>query len=220
MDPNKIDTLVFDLGGVLIDWNPEYLYREIFPDEKERRWFLSTVCSPDWNEEQDGGRSLRDGTEELVKKFPDHEAAIRVYYDRWKEMLVGPIHETVEIFRELKFGADGKGGAGLRSYALTNWSAETFPVALELYDFLHWFDGRLVSGEEKIRKPHAGIYQRLIERFHITPATAIYVDDNLRNVIPARELGFHGIHFRSPQQFREELVELGVLHPPAHPPAP
>lgn len=199
------DTLVFDLGGVLIDWNPDYLYRNIFPSEEERRWFLSTVCTLDWNEEQDAGRSLQDGTEQLVKKFPEHEAAIRAYYDRWKEMLGGPIHETVEIFRELKSQTD------LRLYALTNWSAETFPVALELYEFLHWFDGRLVSGEEKMRKPSPAIYQRLAERFGIEPARAIYVDDNLRNVVPARELGFYGIHFRSPQQFRAELVGLGVL---------
>ena len=200
-----INTLVFDLGGVLIDWNPEYLYNKIIPDEKERRWFLSTICTPDWNEQQDAGRSLQEGTEWLVKKYPDHEASIRAYYARWTEMLGGPIHETVEIFRELKT----KGG--LKMYALTNWSAETFPVALELYEFLHWFDGRLVSGEERVRKPFPEIYRLLIERFGIDPKTAIYVDDNIRNVLPARELGFIGIHFRTPELFREELRGLGVL---------
>ena len=200
-----IDTLVFDLGGVLIDWNPEYLYNKIFPNEEERRWFLSTICTPVWNEEQDGGRSLAEGTEQLVRQYPEHEASIRAYYDRWQEMLGGPIQETVEIFRELKFKTR------LKLYALTNWSAETFPVALELYDFLHWFDGRLVSGEEKVRKPFPVIYRLLIERFDIQPERAIYVDDNIRNVLPARDLGFVGIHFRNPQLFREELKELGVL---------
>jgi 2-haloacid dehalogenase len=200
-----IDTLVFDLGGVLIDWNPEYLYNKIFPNEEERRWFLSTICTPVWNEEQDGGRSLAEGTEQLVRQYPEHEASIRAYYDRWQEMLGGPIQETVEIFRELKFKTR------LKLYALTNWSAETFPVALELYDFLHWFDGRLVSGEEKVRKPFPVIYRLLIERFGIQPERAIYVDDNIRNVLPARELGFVGIHFRTPQLFREELKALGVL---------
>ena len=200
-----IDTLVFDLGGVLIDWNPEYLYNKIFPNEEERRWFLSTICTPVWNEEQDGGRSLAEGTEQLVLQYPEHEASIRAYYDRWQEMMGGPIHETVEIFRELKFKTR------LKLYALTNWSAETFPVALELYDFLHWFDGRLVSGEEKVRKPFPVIYRLLIERFGIQPERAIYVDDNIRNVLPARDLGFVGIHFRTPQLFREELKELGVL---------
>jgi 2-haloacid dehalogenase len=201
----NINTLVFDLGGVLVDWNPEYLYNKIIPDEKERRWFLSTICTLDWNEQQDAGRSLQEGTEHLVQRYPEHEAAIRAYYGRWKEMLGGPIHETVEIFRELKFHTH------LKLYALTNWSAETFPVALELYDFLHWFDGRLVSGEEKVRKPFPEIYRLLIDRFGIDPAKAIYVDDNIRNVLPARELGFHGIHFRTPELFRQELKGLGVL---------
>lgn len=201
----SFDTLVFDLGGVLIDWNPEHLYRNVFPDEAERKWFLSTICTMDWNEEQDAGRSLEEGTDVLVKKFPGHEATIRLYYDRWKEMLGGPIHDTVEVFREVKYNTD------LRLFALTNWSAETFPVALELYDFLHWFDGRLVSGEEKIRKPSPEIYRLLISRFDIDPARAIYVDDNLRNVLPARELGFEGIHFTGAAAFRAELVRLGVL---------
>jgi 2-haloacid dehalogenase len=200
-----IHTLVFDLGGVLIDWNPDYLYNKIIPDEKERKWFLSTICTPDWNEEQDAGRSLREATECLVEKYPEYEAAIRAYYDRWTEMLGGPIHETLEIFRELKFHTH------LKLYALTNWSAETFPVALEEYDFLHWFDGRLVSGEEKMRKPFPEIYRLLIERFGIEPEKAIYVDDNIRNVLPARELGFIGIHFRTPELFREELKGLGLL---------
>jgi 2-haloacid dehalogenase len=201
----KIDTIVFDLGGVLIDWNPEYLYNKLIPDEKERRWFLSTICTLDWNEQQDTGRSLQEGTDHLVRQFPEHAASIRAYYGRWKEMLGGPIHETVEIFRELK--NQGR----LKLYALTNWSAETFPVALELYDFLHWFDGRLVSGEEKVRKPFPEIYRLLIDRFGIDPAKAIYVDDNIRNVLPARALGFHGIHFRTPALFKQELQGLGVL---------
>jgi 2-haloacid dehalogenase len=201
----QINTIVFDLGGVLIDWNPEYLYSRIFPNDEERRWFLSTVCTMEWNEQQDAGRTLEEGTKHLLQKFPEHEASIRAYYGRWKEMLGGPIHDTVEIFRELKFNT------GLKLYALTNWSAETFPVALELYDFLHWFDGRLVSGEEKVRKPFKEIYQLLIDRFGIDPKKAIYVDDNIRNVLPARELGFTGIHFRTPELFRQELKGLGVL---------
>jgi len=209
MSDYPIDTIVFDLGGVLIDWNPEYLYRSIFPDESERKWFLSNICTLDWNEEQDAGRSLEEGTEYLVEKFPAHEQSIRAYYGRWREMLGDPIHATVEIFRQIKFTTN------IRLYALTNWSAETFPVALKLYEFLHWFDGRLVSGEEKIRKPFKEIYQLLIDRYDIEPARAVYVDDNLRNVVPAKALGFRGIHFRSPEQFRKELEEMGVLtHPP------
>lgn len=205
MSKQLIDTVVFDLGGVLVDWNPEYLYREVFPDEKERRWFLENVCTMDWNEEQDAGRTLAEGTDWLVKKFPEHEASIRLYYDRWTEMLGGPIHDTVGIFRELKFTKS------VKLYALTNWSAETFPLALGLYEFLHWFDGRIVSGEEKIRKPSPEIYRLLIDRFKIEPARTVYVDDNIRNVLPAREIGFHGIHFQSPAQFRLALETLGLL---------
>ncbi|HEY4874335.1 MAG TPA: HAD family phosphatase [Puia sp.] len=198
----KIDTIVFDLGGVLIDWNPDYVYRTIFPDDEERKWFYENICTPDWNEEQDAGRTLQAATEELLKKFPEHEKNIRVYYDRWQEMLGGPIHETVEILHHLKHKTD------IRLYALTNWSAETFPVALQLYDFLHWFEGRVVSGEEKTRKPFTEIYKRLVERYNIIPENAIYIDDNYRNLIPAKELGFNIIHFQSPQQFKKELENL------------
>jgi len=198
----KIDTIVFDLGGVLVDWNPDYVYRKIFDDEKEMKWFYENICTPDWNEEQDAGRSLHDATEYLVKKFPEHETNIRIYYDRWEEMLGGPIHETVDVLKHLKHNTD------YRLFALTNWSAETFPVALGRYDFLHWFDGRLVSGEEKTRKPFKDIYELLMKKFSIIPEQAIYIDDNFRNLVPAKELGFHVIHFQSPQQFKKELSEL------------
>jgi 2-haloacid dehalogenase len=200
----KIDTIIFDLGGVLIDWNPDYLYRNIFTNEEEMRWFYQNVCTSDWNEEQDAGRPLAEATELLVKQFPEHEANIRAYYGRWEEMLRGPIHETVEILRALRDNPNYK------LYALTNWSAETFPVALQRYDFLHWFDGRLVSGEVKTRKPFREIYELLINRFNIEPARAVYTDDNVRNLHPAKELGIHTIHFQSPQQFKEELIQAGV----------
>jgi 2-haloacid dehalogenase len=200
----KIDSIVFDLGGVLIDWNPDYVYKHIFPDATERKWFYDNICTPDWNEEQDAGRGLQEATELLVKKFPEHEKNIRIYYDRWEDMLGGPIHGTVETLKQLRSQPDKK------LYALTNWSEETFPVALQKYEFLHWFDGRLVSGEEKTRKPFPDIYQKLIERFSINPHSSIYVDDNQRNLEPARELGFTIIHFKSPEQFRKSLEEAGI----------
>jgi 2-haloacid dehalogenase len=201
----QFDTIVFDLGGVLIDWKPEYVYRTIFKTEEEVQWFLHNITTGDWNEEQDAGKSLASATEELVAKFPEQEANIRVFYDRWEEMLGGPIQGTVEVFRELKKNAANK------TYALTNWSAETFPIALQKYDFLHWFDGRLVSGEEMTRKPFMDIYEKLIERFSINPSTAIYIDDNKRNLYPAQELGMHTIHFHSPEQLRNELKAVRAL---------
>ncbi len=199
---NQIETIVFDLGGVLIDWNPDYVFSKIFSSEEQMRWFYDNICTPDWNEEQDAGKSLQLATEELVKKFPEHETNIRMYYGRWKEMLGGPIHETVDVLRHLKHNTN------YHLYALTNWSAETFPVALGRYEFLHWFHGRLVSGEEKIRKPFKEIYELLIKRFNIVPSRAIYIDDNARNLFPAKELGFHVIHFQTPKQFKNELRNI------------
>jgi 2-haloacid dehalogenase len=201
----KIDMIIFDLGGVLIDWNPDYVYRTIFDKEEDMRWFYKNICTSEWNEEQDAGRSLKEGTELLVKQFPHHETHIRAFYDRWEEMLGGPIHDTVEILRYLKFNTD------LKLYALTNWSAETFHIALGRYEFLHWFNGRIVSGEEKTRKPFKGIYETLIERFDIEPSRAIYIDDNTRNLAPAADLGLPTIHFTSPQQFKKELQNLHLL---------
>ena len=201
----EINTIIFDLGGVLIDWNPEYVFKTIFEKEEERKWFFENICTPDWNEEQDAGRPIKEGTELLVKQFPEHECNIRAYYDRWEEMLGGPIHGTVELFRTMKKNPK------LKFYALTNWSAETFPIALQRYDFLQWFDGKLVSGEEKMRKPFEKFYKRLIEKFDINPHKAVYIDDNARNLPPAENLGIVPIHFRSPEQLENELRSLQLL---------
>ena len=169
------------------------------------KWFYDNICTPDWNEEQDAGRSLQAATEELITKFPNHEENIRVYYDRWEDMLGGPITGTVDVLKDLK------NSPMIRLYALTNWSAETFPIALKRYEFLHWFDGRLVSGEEKTRKPFVDIYEKIIARFDINPLDSIYIDDNLRNLQPAKSLGMHTIHFTSPEDLRKELINLAIL---------
>jgi 2-haloacid dehalogenase len=201
----EIKTIIFDLGGVLIDWNPDYVYNTIFDNNDEKKWFYENICTHDWNEEQDAGRPIVEATEMLVKQFPEQEANIRAYYDRWKEMLKGPIQETVDVLEELK------NSNKFQLLALTNWSAETFPIALERFDFLHWFEGRVVSGEEKTRKPFRKIYETLINRYYVDPALAIYTDDNARNLHPAKELGMHTIHFQQPAQFREALVQLKAL---------
>ncbi len=198
----RIETIIFDLGGVLIDWNPDYVYRTIFDREEDLHRFYREVCTPAWNEEQDADRTLREGTEMLIKQFPHEEKNIRIYYDRWQEMMRGPIEGTVDILKQLK--DSGK----YKLYALTNWSHETFPVALKKFDFLHWFDGRLVSGEEKIRKPFPEIYRLLLNRFAIDPHTAIYIDDNERNLAAPESMGIYTIHFQSPGQLKEELSGL------------
>jgi 2-haloacid dehalogenase len=198
-----INTIIFDLGAVLIDWNPHYMYRTIFNDEEEMRSFLATVTTSDWNEEQDAGRSLADGTEILVN--PEHEANIRAFYSRWDEMLGDAFHDTVEIFKELKESGRYK------IYALTNWSAETFPVALERFEFLHWFDGIVVSGAEKMRKPAPEFYQLLLDRHTVKAEEALFIDDNHRNILAAEKMGINSIHFTSAPELKEKLIELEVL---------
>ena len=201
----KIESVIFDLGGVLIDWNPDYVYRTIFNDETKMREFYNEICTSEWNEEQDAGRGLKEATEELVARFPHEENNIRAYYDRWEEMLKGPIDGTVNILEKIKKKGEHK------LYALTNWSGETFPVALRRFEFLQWFDGRLVSGEERMRKPFTEIYELLLNRFNINSASALYIDDNERNLSAPRELGIHTILFKSPSQLEEELTKLNVL---------
>lgn len=199
-----ITTLVFDLGGVLIDWNPEYVFRHLIPDASRRRFFFENVCTHEWNIEQDAGRSLREATEILVDEWPEWESEIRAFYGRWEEMLGGPIQPTVDLLSELKSQNQH------RLLALTNWSAETFPVALERYDFLHWFEGILVSGEEKTRKPFHDIYRLLLERYQAPAAQSLFIDDNAANVEAAREVGMHAVQFLNTAQLREDLERLGV----------
>jgi len=166
-----IDTIIFDLGGVLLDWNPLYVYDDNYFESIEKRdYFFSTICTGDWNEEQDAGNPISDATQELVKKFPECEQPIRDFYGRWTEMLRGPIAETVEILRKLK--QSGK----YKLYALTNWQAELFQIALVRHSFLYWFDGRLVSGVEKMRKPFPEFYHLLLTRYNIDAAKAIFID--------------------------------------------
>ncbi len=200
----QIKTVVFDLGGVLIDWNPEYLYQKIFPDKMEMRYFLDNICTSEWNEQQDAGRPLREATETLVEAHPQYETAIRAYYGRWHEMLNGPIEKTVDILRRLKKEKH------LNIYALTNWSAETFPIAYQQYDFLHWFEGIIVSGREYIRKPFPEIFQLLCDRFQVKPEESLFIDDNLRNVKAAAHFGFKTIHFTAPEQLSEVLKKTGL----------
>jgi len=198
--------IIFDLGAVLIDWNPRYLYRKIFSSEAEVDYFLQQICTFDWNEEQDAGRSLLDATELLISQHPQYEAEIRAYYGRWKEMLGGEIAGSVALLKELK--ESGK----YKLYALTNWSNETFPLALVQYQFLQWFDGIVVSGREKQRKPSPSIYKLLLDRYQERPEKSLFIDDNLRNVTAARNVGIDSIHFTSALQLKNELMHKKILN--------
>lgn len=202
---NNIDTIIFDLGAVLIDWNPRYLYRKIFKTEEEITWFLDNICTHDWNEKQDAGRSFEEATEELLEKFPEHELPIRAWYGRWQETMNGPIQGTVDIFKQLR---DLK---KYRFYALTNWSDETFPWALEKFYFLHWFDGIVVSGHEKTRKPFPEFFQILFDRHEVKPENSLFIDDNKRNIEGGLAVGLPGILFQSPEQLKAELISLGIM---------
>jgi 2-haloacid dehalogenase len=199
-----IKTIIFDLGGVLIDWNPKHLYRKIIKDEVEIDKFLAEVCTSDWNEEQDAGRSLAEATETLVKEHPEQEQNIRAFYGRWEEMLGGAIEESVEIFKKLKDSGEFK------IYALTNWSSETYPIALRHYDFLGWFDGIVVSGDEKMRKPFIEFYNVLFKRYNVNPTETLFIDDNLRNIKAAEKTGMKTIHFTDPKKLNEQLHEQGI----------
>lgn len=194
-----INTIIFDLGGVLIDWNPMYVYKDYFASVEKRDYFFTHICTSDWNEEQDAGRSIVEATQSLVAQFPDWEQPIRDYYGRWTDMLNGPIQETVELFRQLKESGRYK------IYALTNWQADLFNIALVRYNFLHWFDGRVVSGEEKMRKPFPEFYQLLLNRYHVKAEEALFIDDNLRNVKAAEALNIRSVHFQNPAQLVDEL---------------
>ena len=202
---SNFTTVVFDLGGVLVDWNPRYFYRKLFRgDDAAMEDFLTNVCTPHWNEQQDGGRTFAEATALLKKEHPHKAELIDAWLPGYPEMLKGLIPGTTEVLAELK-------AAGVRTYALSNWSAETFHYALERFDFFNLFDGRLISGDVKMMKPDPRIFQLLFEKFEIDPTQAVYVDDVLKNVEAARRLGMNAIHFTGAEGLRRELMRLEVL---------
>lgn len=199
----KIENIIFDFGGVLVDWNPRYLYRDHFPSEEEMEYFLHTICTNEWNIEQDRGRSLSDGTTFLQNKHPYHHDLIQLYYDGWETMLKSDIPETVAILHKLK--------DSYNLYGLTNWSAETFPIAYEKYSFFREFKGIVVSGEEKMIKPDKRIFHLLFDRYQIHPAQSVFIDDSVKNIEAAKEIGLHAIHFQTPSQLMRELETINIL---------
>jgi 2-haloacid dehalogenase len=205
---NSKQAVVFDLGGVLIDWNPRHLYRKMFDgDEEAMERFLSEICTSEWNARQDEGRPFAEATEELVTRHPEQAEFIRAFFDRWPEMIGGAIEQTVEILDELK-------RTGYKIYALSNWSAETFPHARKRFGFLDWFDFTVISGEIGLVKPSRKVFDFLLEKTGRRAEELVFIDDSTTNVIAARSLGFDAIHFRSPRQLRDELIFREILQCP------
>lgn len=197
--------VVLDIGGVLLEWNPRHLYRKLFAgDEAAMEAFLANVCTVEWNERQDAGRTFADGVAELLPRHERHRELIEAFGRRFGEMIPGAIEGTVEILADLK-------RAGVPRYGLTNWSAETFAPQRQRFEFLSWFDGIVVSGEEGVIKPDPRIFRILLDRYRIAPDDAVFIDDNPANAAVAAGLGIHGIHFRSPELLRRELESLGLL---------
>jgi len=198
---NEIDAVVFDVGGVLIDWNPEYLYTKLISDPVERRRFLTEVCTPDWNAAQDAGRSWEEAVQTLSAEHPHHAELIAAYDLRWEEMVAGPIPESVEVLEELR-------QRGIPNYALTNFSSEKWKVAIGLWPFLDRFNGVVVSGEEGIVKPNLAIYRLLLDRFDLAHERTFYLDDRPENVRAAGELGMQADLFTGAPSLRRRLDGL------------
>jgi 2-haloacid dehalogenase len=197
--------VVFDLGGVLIDWNPRYLYRQLFDgDDAAMERFLAEVTTPEWNGEQDAGRTWAEAVEILTREHPQHAELIAAYADRWPETLGDAIKPTVDILTELR-------RTDARLFALSNWSAETFPIARPRYPFLEWFEGIVISGEVRIAKPDPRLFRHLLERYSLDPATTVFIDDSAANVGAAHELGMIAIRFEDAETLRRSLAGLGLL---------
>jgi 2-haloacid dehalogenase len=201
----KINTIIFDLGGVLIDWSPEYVYlKEFRGDRVKMDWFLNHVCAWDWNVNQDAGYSIAKATEERIAMFPEYEALIKMYYGRWEEMLGFTHNGTLAILKELIENPK------YRVLALTNWSGETWPKAIVKFPWLQWFEGILVSGDEGMRKPFANIYELMLSRYSIKAEEAIFIDDSLKNIDGCEAVGIQGIHFKDSKTLAAQLRANGV----------
>jgi 2-haloacid dehalogenase len=205
MDRVLFDTALFDLGAVLIDWNPRYLYRPLFNgDEKAMEHFLTEIVPGRWNHDIDAGKTFAEAIAEGVSNHPEHADMITLWRDSWEKMLRDEIAGSVEILGELR-------EKGHRLHALTNWSAETFPIARRRFEFLKWFEHIVVSGEVGLAKPDPRIFALTIQRCRLDPTRTVFIDDSLRNVEAGRNAGMHALHYRDPDQLRADLNRLGML---------
>jgi 2-haloacid dehalogenase len=198
-----LTTVVFDLGNVLLDWDPRRLYRELIDDPVELEEFLTTICNRAWHDRQDRGRSTVEATAELQAEHPEYAELIGAYYSRWPDMTAGALPATVDVLRELR-------DTGVRLIGLTNWPAETFAPARDRFEFFSWFEGIVVSGEEGVAKPDEAIFARLLRRYGVDPSTAAYVDDTAVHVETARRLGMTGFVFSDAVTLRRDFAGVGL----------
>jgi len=203
MNRPVIDTVIFDLGNVLIPFNPRWLFRKMLPDEVSIDAFFAETGFEAWNLQMDAGLPFADGISSHSRKFPHHRPLFEAFFTRWQETVGEPIAESIDIFRTLR-------QRGIRTYALTNFSAETYPLAVVRFPFLNDFDGTVVSGVEGLVKPDPAIYRLLMERHGIEPSRAVFIDDRLENVEAAQRVGLHGIHFVDATATRPALRSLGL----------
>jgi 2-haloacid dehalogenase len=210
-DPSAT-AVVFDIGGVLLDWDPRYLYRGLFDDPSEMEHFLADVCTLEWHAAHDRGVPFDRSCAELAQRHPEYAEMIWAWGRRSEEMIAGPIEGTVQILRELL-------QAGVRCYALTNMESETYALRRERFAFMTWFDGTVVSSHEGVIKPDPEIFDLMLKRFGLRPQTTLLIDDAQRNVDAARALGIGAIRFETPDRLRGRLIECHLLPPPRPPDA-
>lgn len=200
-----IKAIIFDFGNVLLEWNPRHVYRRYFPDDEEAmERFLHEVNFMEWNAQQDKGRSFAEGVAVLSKQFPHYSKLIQAYHDNWKDSIGHHFEGTVEIMKRLK-------QAGYPLYGLSNWSAETFPIARKKYDFFHLLDDAVISGEVGLIKPEPEIFDLLLQKIGKPAQECLFIDDALENIQQAQKMGFATVHFQSPEHLEEELYRLGIL---------
>lgn len=193
-----IKNLIFDYGGVLLDWNPHYLYDPYFGDVEKAEWFLENICTYEWNAQHDNGRPVAEGTAELVAAHPEWKKEIEMYYGEFIKMMGGQISGMEEYVKHLK-------DKGFRIFGLSNWSEETFALVRPLYPVLNLIEDMVISGTERVMKPDLRIFQVALKRFGIKAEETVFIDDNPNNVEAANKIGIHGILFQSLDQLKEEL---------------
>jgi len=201
----QIHAIIFDFGNVLLEWDPRHVYRRYFPnDEAAMERFLHEVNFMEWNAQQDKGRSFADGVAELSRQFPHYADLIQAYHDNWSDSIGHHLHGTVEIMKQLK-------KAGYALYGLSNWSAETFPIAREKYDFFSLLEDRVISGEVGMIKPEPEIYALLLQKIGRPAQECLFIDDSVDNIEQAKQLGFATVHFQSSEHLEAELRRMNIL---------